>query len=210
MIQPPKLVLVYNPRVTDADQRRAAMSGLERFRNFGVKIEGLDTDHQKVGLVRCGDTLKRLAELRSDAVLRFPDLRHLSAANVWHILLGRELSTGVAITTSSLVLEKAEGDLVDADGKVIGLGMIGMGAVVNVGAFGTIENIEVNDAAIRLAVIHEIGHVFGIEGHCKQKDCVMQENADKKDFIERFVIPGLDFCGYCSSVIRGQISRPSI
>lgn len=200
-----KLVMLYSTKTTSATERNAAMRGLERFKSFGVHIGTVDVDSQKVGRVVCGEALKRITTSSGETVVGFPDLHHLSAANAWHFLLGRELMTGIAITGSSLVRVDSGRDLI-SDGKVIGLAMYKMGAVANVGAFRTIENATVRDDAIRLMIIHELGHVFGIGKHCTQ-NCVMQENKDKQDFIERFVIPGLDFCRDCVAVITRELTE---
>lgn len=205
-----KLVMVYSPKVVRANERVAATRGLERFKPFRVGVEEIDVDRQKVGLVKCGEALKRMATSNRDMVITYADLGCLSAANVWHFILNRELTTGIALTTFNLLPARDEGELVNESGRSIGLGMVGMGAVVNVRAFEAIEDATVRDSAIRLATIHELGHVFGINGHCKQPTCVMQENKDKKDFVERFVIPGLDFCRECVSVINKEVSRALI
>ncbi len=61
--------------------------------------------------------------------------------------------------------------------------------------------------SVELAVAHELGHVFGRKEHCGKEGCLMQANRDFADFIDRFVIPGVDFCRDCSSTISCAINR---
>ncbi len=211
MFERPKhtIAVVFSSARTAEFEQAAAMQGIARFKAFGVGVETrmLDVDTEKVGRVRCGNVLKQLAT-EATSLVGYGDLDHLSLANFGHsILLNRPLVTGIAITPTLLTRIVSDGELVSDSTKVIGVGTHNGSAVVSVGALRFIEDPEIYGNAIRLAVIHELGHVFGVEQHCKATACVMQETQNKNDFVARFVVPGLDFCGECAATVTREIRR---
>ena len=63
--------------------------------------------------------------------------------------------------------------------------------------------------AIRLATMHEMGHVLGKKEHCANGNCLMQENKDHMDFIQNFVEKGRKFCSECAGIMAAGASRLS-
>ncbi len=47
----------------------------------------------------------------------------------------------------------------------------------------------------------------GLDTHCKNEGCIMQENKNVDDFVERVVKPGLELCGDCQAQVSMTISE---
>ena len=90
----------------------------------------------------------------------------------------------------------------------IGLSRKGAGAVISINRFRDLDP-ETASEAIQASAAHELGHVFGVRGHCSNPGCIMEENKDYLDFVDRFVRTKRDFCRACGSIIRSSIASGS-
>ena len=91
--------------------------------------------------------------------------------------------------------------------RALGLSAQGAGGIVSISRLREVcHNSQLADA-IKLAVMHEMGHVLGRKDHCANDGCLMQENRDHLDFIENFVEKGRKICWECSGMIASGVSR---
>ncbi len=208
-----RIRLLY-PSSVRQEEVRAALRGMEKFRECGVGHDcaGLgDDDRKALRGVRNGSSVKSILE-SPEPVVRYADL----LGDISELFVSKDtLPLGL---TPSPMSELVGGEFSTRLERRVGLSRECMGALVSLshsrGMEGGMPSAPYRDGrdpglalkSIELAVRHELGHLFG-RRHCRNESCVMQENRDFADFIERFVRKNLDFCRDCSGAIGSFICR---
>jgi len=208
------------PASVKPEEVGAALRGIERFRAYGVLHDSACfgvNDSDALRGVSNGKAMKRMVLSPDLAVGNF-DLR----TDVIGMIFKREIIP-VGLTPTRMK-EIVGGEYATKLEPRLGLSREGIGAIVSLHKSREMEDAGADESvpafrsgmdmgialkSIELAVAHELGHVFGKTGHCEKDGCLMQANRDFADFIDRFVIPGANFCRDCSSTISCAISRLS-
>ncbi|MBI5227985.1 hypothetical protein HY988_05340 [Candidatus Micrarchaeota archaeon] len=206
--------VLHSPLVTPLEVQ-AALKAPRRFADFGVVY-----DHMPV------DEPKALVQVRNGRRIR--DLVTSSNPEVyWNGLPGeilglfRRREIFAIGLTASRITERTDDDYTPRKKPLIGFATDNEGAVLSI--FGIREYFGIARGqmmeyrehcasalalrAIEIAASHELGHIFGQGSHCGQTTCIMQENRDLKDFIERFVMTSVDFCTSCRSIINRRMNE---
>lgn len=215
-----RIRLLY-PSTVRPEEVRSAMSGMERFRAYGVLHDSTDINAGGPGSlkgVRNVRTMKWLLNAENPSITSVD----LGGGIADFFFSNRIIPVGL---TPSRISESVSSEYSTANESRAGLSLEGEGAIVSLfrvrelAAGADMAAGEPNRAAatsalaldaIRLAVIHEVGHVLGVKGHCEKEGCVMQANRDFADFIERFVKAGADFCRDCSAKVNSAVCRMSM
>ncbi|MDO8554404.1 MAG: hypothetical protein Q7S22_06360 [Candidatus Micrarchaeota archaeon] len=188
------------PVSLDQSTLRAAASGLKHFERAGVLCESVKVSEEVIKGVKAGPFLLR-------AVDNTKGIR-VTETN-FKITLGELLSLhrkdifGIGITNAPLV------QLVnDVDERRVGVSMFNRGALVSLARINIELSGEERENAIKIAIAHEIGHIFrkSSEEHCKTTNCTMQGVDNFTDFVRRLVKPASEFCNSCSEAINVTIS----
>jgi len=196
-----KAAIIYHSCSIRASERQAAFSGLREFEKFGVECELIDVSNESVRKVKRGFVLKDAIYSRELSIHPF-DLFHSSAREFLSGLFIEVDVRGIALTES--VLFSTEGQM---RSRSLGLSAHGIGGIVSVSRLREICYSAQAMRAIRLAVMHEMGHVLGRKDHCSNDGCLMQENRNHMDFVERFVEMDRKICMDCSGIIASTVPR---
>ncbi|MEW6036244.1 MAG: hypothetical protein AB1529_06535 [Candidatus Micrarchaeota archaeon] len=200
-------VRILFPSTVRPEEAGAASRGAHRLSRFGVMNDQLRVDSRsgrQVRHVRRGESILDIVTSVGMPVVHPCSLR---GESLWSLIYERSIF-GVGLTPNTL-LEAAE----DSEGgykepaRMTGLSMSGVGAIVSLSMMRSLDA-GLKALAIETAVAHELGHVFKERGtgHCPDAGCIMQENENFLDFLERFVKPRLDFCRSCSAEISTGVN----
>jgi len=199
--------IIFHP-VLAAHEKRAALEAVRGFQHFGVRYDCVD-DFGKAGMralreVRRGEKLHEMITC-GDAVVRTMDL---STESIWALFFDKRIF-GLGITPFNLY-EVVDGGQRGAVEPRLGLSMVNAAGIVSIRTIrGELDGEEASDA-VTAAVRHELGHVFGLAGHCTNASCIMQANENFLDFVERFVKPKLDFCRDCRAALSRNLTEMAI
>jgi len=212
-----RIRLLY-PSSVKPEEVRAAVRGMERFRAYGVLHDsaGLGVnDKEALRGVSNGKAMKRL--VTSPELVMSPIDLHVDVVG---IIFNRNI---IPVGLTPFRMKEIVGDEFSVKKEPrLGLSREGIGAIVSLHKPREMGDASVDESvpifrngmdggialkSIELAVAHELGHVFGKTGHCEKDGCLMQANRDFADFIDRFVIPGVNFCRDCSSKISCAVNR---
>ncbi|MEW6036553.1 MAG: hypothetical protein AB1529_08130 [Candidatus Micrarchaeota archaeon] len=208
-----RIRLLY-PSSVRPEEVRAAMRGMDRFRDFGALHDCAELgrgDRAALRGVRNGSSIKSI--LASPApVVRYADL----LGDISELFVSKEI-LALGLTPSpmsefvgeefSTRLERRVGVSRECVGAVVSLSQArAMEGGMQAAPYRNLSDPGLALRSVELAVRHELGHVFG-KRHCRNEGCLMQENRDFPDFIERFVRKNLDFCRDCSAAIGSFICR---
>jgi hypothetical protein len=221
----PAFRILYNSSIT-GDEALAASRGLEPFSGFGIMHDRMEISREALRGVRRKDDMLMAVGSRSPILIDEGFFR-MTFIEAGKILLGREEGAiGVGLTSQPLSVSAFP-----RPRRLTGTSRFDSGAIVSVarmrelyGACGGYRGRQAYPEAITYAVMHEAGHILidrrsgsgsgpdrasGEEdgSHCPRKDCIMQENEDIRDFLERFVGGGLGFCGDCWSRISARLNE---
>jgi len=195
--------IILHPALT-AQEKQAALHAAHGFRHLGVEYDCID-DFGRAGMkalrsVKRGERLHELI-MGGDALVRTMDL---SAESLWVLFFDKKM-LGLGVTPFKLY-EVIDG-LPSSVEPRIGLSLPDAAGIVSIHTIrGELKGDEATDA-VTAAVRHELGHVFGLHGHCANASCIMQENENFLDFIERFVKPKLDFCRECEGAMHRHLAE---
>jgi len=194
----PRIRLLYPSSLTDYEVKSASRA-LERFAKFGLEVDQVQVGKgslRDVLWVRSGREIRDVINAKEKVIVDDWALR----PGVLQVLLTMRI-IGVGITPAQLF--RMENGVKEPR---IGLSRHQQGALVSISSFMDFEY-STSQKAIELAVAHELGHIFidRSERHCPDKNCLMQENKDCMDFLDRFVKPELDFCRKCLYDIKNGI-----
>jgi len=212
-----RIRLIYPPSVKP-EEVGAAVRGMERFRAFGVLFDSAGiggNDRAALKGVRNGNAIKCMITATEPA-LTFSDFH----GGFGDILATRDI-IAVGLTASCLneiVCDEFSsrpeirlGLSRESEGAIVSLfrmrGMVAAAMQNSSTPYRTGAEAELALKAVELAVVHELGHVFGKKGHCEKAGCVMQTNRGFPDFIERFVRPGVDFCRDCAATVNSAVCK---
>jgi hypothetical protein len=183
----PRLALVFDSERVSKDERSAASRG---FGKFDVLCEQIDVLDRNGGLwlLKNGERMKGMVSSREDIRLHPGEIIESSASS-W---FPERNTMGLGITPMRII------DISIPKGGMrgnLGVSHPAFGGLVSIARFRKLGG-GLSLKAIELAVAHEIGHVLGNREHCAN-DCLMQENRDYHDFVERFVKRDLGPCRDC-------------
>ena len=194
----PHIRLLYPSAVTDYEVK-SAYKAIERFAKFGLEVDQVQVGKgnlRDVLWVRSGREIRDIINAKESVIIDDWALR----PGVLEVLLTMRI-IGVGITPAPLF--RMENGVKEPR---IGLSRHLQGALVSISSFMDFEY-STSQKAIELAVAHELGHIFMEKrGHCADEKCLMQENRNCMDFLDRFVKPGLDFCRKCLYDIKTGVS----
>jgi hypothetical protein len=196
----PKIALLYHPRVIDERERAAAAEGLGEFRRFGIICEEINVEGS-VSRVKRGAILKNAINSTDVSVHPF-DLHHIPISEFLRGLLSPPDTMGIAVT-GAVLFEIGEGERL----RRLGISAHGIGGIVSISRLREVCYARQKLEAIRLAVMRQTGHVIGRPDHCSSDGCLMQENKDHMDFVERFAERNPEFCRDCRDRISDGISK---
>jgi hypothetical protein len=190
--------LIYPSTIAQKDAE-AAMAGMASFEGFGVHCEGIcvrDKDIKKVRDVLRGE------ELFSLVIAKEPVVRNMSfvGESILGVFFDKKVY-GLGLTSERLREEVIVNEFSNSLEGRIGVSRTGAAGIISVSRFLDLDT-ELRAAAVSSAAAHEMGHVFGLNAHCASSSCIMQENTNHIDFIEKFAKARLDFCRGCVSRIR--------
>ncbi len=195
-------VRILFPSTVRPEEASSASRGVHRLSRFDVMhdqvmVDGRSTRH--VRHVKRGETI---LDFVTSVGMPLVHPHSLRGESLWSLIYDRNIF-GVGLTPNTLfeAAEESEGRPGEP-GRMTGLSMSGVGAIVSLSKARGLEP-GLAALAIETAVAHELGHVFKERGagHCPDAGCIMQENENFLDFVERFVKPRLDFCRSCSAEI---------
>ncbi|MEW6723275.1 MAG: hypothetical protein AB1324_08480 [Candidatus Micrarchaeota archaeon] len=199
------------PNTVRQTEVAAARSALESFGRFGVTHDSIQVDAAPGGMfwkvkhmepvrkVKHGEKIHSIITNPGAVVVGPLDLQTESISCLWH---DKDI-LGVGLTPWRI--HEAE-VFPDEKSRRLGLSLFGHGALVSLFMIRELGE-GVRESAITLAIKHEVGHVFiNRKGHCGNAGCLMQENENSRDFVERFVLPALDFCRECREEIGKGIA----
>ncbi len=206
------------PASVKPEEVGAALRGMERFRTYGVLHDSAGlrgNDKEALRGVSNGKTMKRL--VTSPELVMSPVDLHVDVVGM---LFKRDI---IPVGLTPVRMNELVGEEFSVKKEPrLGLSRGGIGAIVSLFKPREMETASTDASvpvyrngmdsgialkSIELAVMHELGHVFGVQGHCENKGCLMQANENFADFIDRFVIPGVNFCRNCSSTISCAVNR---
>lgn len=211
-----KIRLLY-PSTVKHEEVEAALKAFGKFSGFGVlhdhaAVEGQDA----LRGVRNGKSVRSIVTSPSPTVQHYDFMPGIS-----EIFFTKDIIP-MALTPNRMV-ELVDNGLDYLKGEPrIGVARQGEGAVVSLFRIRQLspEGVMMDGApyrleaetglrakAIEVAVGHELGHVLGRKSHCPTSGCIMQENENFIDFVERFVKQRVDFCRECCSVIGSNVNR---
>lgn len=211
-----RIRLLY-PQSVKHEEVKAALKGFERFREFGVlydhavvddkySLRGVKNARAVKGIITADEpVVPYYAFMPGISEIFFPKdvipfgltphrITELVDNGLGH--LKGEPRIGVARQNEGAVVSLFRVRQLDSEGRGMAADPYRATTETNLGA-----------KAIEVAVSHMLGNVCGKREHCPTAGCIMQENENYIDFIERFVKQKVDFCRDCSSKIRSSISR---
>lgn len=197
----PHARIILHPTLTTRE-RQAVLDATRSFRPFSVGYDCVD-DFGKAGAralreVKRGERLHEIV-MGGDAYVRTMDLR---SESLWALFFDK-MMFGLGVTPFKLY-EVVDGLPASIEPRV-GLSMPNAAAIVSIHSIRELKGDDATDAVVA-AVRHELGHVFGLSGHCANESCIMQENENFLDFVQRFVKPKLDFCRDCQGALRRHLA----
>lgn len=202
---------LFHPALND-HEKKAALDGARSFHAFSVGYDCLDVGRRSLRdmhPVRRGEKLHGIITENRTVI----SLMDLACESPWALIFNKRMF-GAAITTAQLhereEPEGGEGMGAAAIKPMLGLSFTGAAAVISVFALRSLDA-ETEALTIEAAVRHELGHVFGLRGHCTGASCIMQANENYLDFVERFAKARLGFCTGCEAKVRGFLgaARPA-
>lgn len=203
MLQTPTLRILY-PKGVSQEQADAALKGVsERFARFGLMCEAAQVGMRrgesiKARDVYAGEQLVSLVTMESPVISAY-DLHCESFIGSLHSK--RVFGLGITDRPLRQMPETEYGRIA----PVIGVAYPGRSGIVSISGFEALSDEEALKA-IGIAAGHEAGHVLGRFGHCEKPDCVMGQNTDREDFIQRFVRQGRELCRDCARTINASVS----
>ncbi|HSB46488.1 MAG TPA: hypothetical protein VLD37_00625 [Candidatus Bilamarchaeum sp.] len=219
-----KFALIHHPASISRSELEAAAEGMREFARFGVSCEEIGAGGS-VAHVKRGALLKEAAAAGELSVHKFA-LAHIPLAEFGRDLLADMLrgfpsdfirnrarpvdSMGIALTGGILFERRNDNENFRSDeeklkARRIGVSFGGVGGIVSLSRLRELCYRTILPEAVRLAVMHEAGHVLGKKGHCAEEGCLMQENRDTPDFIRRFVENKARFCIFCLRTIESGV-----
>lgn len=195
-----KTGLLYHPGSITQSEREAALRGLKYFERYCVSCEEIDvTKKDSIRNVKRGIAIKEAIYSPAAKINPFDFLFPTPPEAFFDLFRDRDVH-GLGLMAGTLFENTADGQV-----RRIGLSAPKVGAVLSISRFRSLPD-AIKLKAIELAAKHEIGHVLGISEHCIRDYCLMQENRDYLDFLNRFVLKELDFCILCSSGISNNVN----
>lgn len=196
-----KAAILFDPSRVRPGEIESALSGLREFGRFGVACEGIDASRSGLWDLKRAQTHRSAIRSESLAVHPF-DLHHSSVWEFMTSLFVERDRMGIALTDA--VLFSLEGE---KRSRSLGLSAYGIGGMVSVSRLREVCHRQQELSAIKLAVMHEAGHILGRKDHCANENCLMQENRDHLDFVGRFVERGLGLCRDCADKVAAGVSE---
>lgn len=201
-MQQPRVRLIFNPSL-GTREKRAALHALHHFANRGVVYDCIDAgpSTKELRRVRRGYAIRRIV-LDAKPVVMPADLLY----EPFMAAFFRKDIYGIGFTPHELTEISGPQEKTIREPR-IGVSVPGAGAVVSVAAIRELEGQEALDA-IGAATRHELGHVFGISGHCTDGSCIMRGNRDFADFVENMVRKARAFCRECEAKMGRFLQGP--
>jgi hypothetical protein len=196
-----KLAVLYHQRSLTDEERSAAMEGIRKFERFGVLCGQVDVGSGSISGIKRGRLLRN-SILASDFKFHEFDIKHIPVAEALWGFFRRYDTMGIAVTEAFLC--HSDGEKVS---RSLGVSEFGVGGMVSVSRLRELCYRKILPDAVRLAVMHETGHILGMKGHCTSENCLMQENKNTLDFVQRFVEKDLKMCGNCEGIVAAGVSN---
>lgn len=227
----PSFRLVYG-RSLSGEEIVAASRGLESFSRFGLLYDRMELGRAALKGLRRKEDIRMAVSSEEPILLDCNWFLRMGFLEAGRIMLGMdEGRIGVGLTAQPIAAfdEPERRRMVGVSrfdsGAVVSVARLRelyrpAGAYRDGGAGAYPE-------AVKFAVMHEVGHILierdrggdwalDAEGeeasgrseaksHCPNKGCIMQENENARDFVERFVRPALGFCADCSARISSRL-----
>ncbi len=228
----PSFRLIYG-RSLACEEIEAAGRGLGSFSRYGLLFDRMELSREALKGVRRKEDIRMAVSSERPILLDDNWFLRMSFFEAGRIMLGMEEGRiGIGLTAQPLEApgypqkRRMVGVSRFDSGAVVSVARMrefyGPGGAYRDGKAG------VYPEAVRYAVMHEMGHILIERGrggdwaldaeseeggkarseaksHCPDKDCIMQENENVHDFVERFVRRGLGFCADCSARISSRL-----
>ncbi|MDO8554407.1 MAG: hypothetical protein Q7S22_06375 [Candidatus Micrarchaeota archaeon] len=172
-----------------------ARRGVDRFKAYGVTCEEAVVSRTTVDDIRGGEFLLSAVSSTGLILVRgenftpsFRELRSHRRAKTHLIGLGL---TDAVIIYSDTSLEVSHGISTS------------FGALISTYVH-EMDDIALKSLALESVVKHELGHVFGVSGHCEDTSCIME---NLRNFYEQFIKSRRDFCARCIPIITAKIKE---
>ncbi len=228
----PSFRLIYS-RSLSGDEVSAAGRGLESFSRYGLLFDKMELSREALKGVRRKEDIMMAVSSERPVLLDENWFLRMSFLEAGRIMIGMdEGRVGIGLTAQPLEApgypqkRRMVGVSRFDSGAVVSVAR--MREFYGPGGAYRDRNAGVYPEAVRYAVMHEMGHILiergrggdwaldaeSAEGgkarseaksHCPNKGCIMQENENVHDFVERFVKSGLDFCADCSARISSRL-----